>query len=91
METLEKLYNKLEFLDSFLEKVEIKSARCKVFAEIYQARKEKPPKINQEFIMLLKMSDTMAKLEKDDIFSRYFHNRLKNEISECETMIDKVS
>ena len=91
MENLEKILDKLEFLDLFLENTEIKKIRHQVFSEMYDKRLQTPAKDKNDVENLLKLRDKKSKLDKSFIISGFLLTKTRKQIKEYELMIKKMN
>lgn len=91
MENLEKILDKLEFLDFFSENLEIKTIRHKVFSEMYEKRLQTPAKDEKEVENLLKLREKKSKLDKSFIISGFLLTKTKMQVKEYELMIKKMN
>ncbi|MBT3384282.1 MAG: hypothetical protein HN778_20435 [Prolixibacteraceae bacterium] len=91
MESLEEMFNKIEFLDNLLENIEIKTIQNEVLTEIYEKRKQTIVNDEAEVKNLLNLKEKKAKLDKSFIISSFLKTNARKKIVEYKTMIEKLN
>jgi len=90
MNEVEKLFDKIEYLDNMKDNIKINAARYRALSDIYRKKKEMPIRDKGQLSRIMKLSAEMARLELGDIFSKYILPRIEEDIKHCESEIEKT-